>query len=135
MSTVCDASGSDQTGRQNHLPTSTPSRAPRNARCWEILGFRVHYGAPQSWCLIRWVGKDASGDTWEPVENLTHCEEAVEDLEAARGVMDDRVRSRGLGSLEDSASVGHTARPAGPAGNQPGTGRPNQGLTVTVTTS
>ena len=26
----------------------------------EILGFRVHYGAPQ--CLIRWASKDASGD-------------------------------------------------------------------------
>ena len=50
----------------------------------EILGFHVHYGVPQ--CLIWWAGKDASGDTWEPVEHLTHCEEALQDFEAVRGV-------------------------------------------------
>ena len=44
----------------------------------EILGFRVRYGAPQ--CLIRWAGKDASGYMWQPVEHLTHCDQALQDF-------------------------------------------------------
>ena len=50
----------------------------------EILRFRLHYGKPQ--CLVRWVGKDTSGDTWEPVEHLTNCEEALRDFETARSI-------------------------------------------------
>ena len=36
-----------------------------------ILRFRLCRGHLQ--CLVRWVGKDASGDTWEPVEHLISC--------------------------------------------------------------
>ena len=49
----------------------------------EILKFRRRAGHPQ--VLIRWAGHDASGDTWEPLENLTNCEEAIHDFERARG--------------------------------------------------
>jgi hypothetical protein len=27
--------------------------------------------------LVRWVGSDASGDTWEQLDNLTYCDEAI----------------------------------------------------------
>jgi len=82
----------DRLRRFRQRPDGTPEPPPRidpltgdeEREVQEILGFRVHYGAPQ--CLIRWAGKDASGDTWEPVEHLTHCEEALQDFEAARGV-------------------------------------------------
>ena len=32
---------------------------------------------------VRWVGHDASGDMWEPLDNLTNCEEAVAAFERA----------------------------------------------------
>ena len=51
----------------------------------EILKFRVSAGRPQ--VLIRWAGLDASGDTWEPLEHLTNCEEAIRAFERARGVV------------------------------------------------
>jgi hypothetical protein len=52
-----------------------------------ILGlkFAVRASCPQ--VLIRWVGFHASGDTWEPLGNLTNCEEAIRDLERARDVV------------------------------------------------
>ena len=34
---------------------------------------------------MRWAGHDASGDTWEPLDNLTNCEEAVAAFERATG--------------------------------------------------
>ena len=51
----------------------------------EILRFRLRAGRPQ--LLVRWEGKDASGDTWEPLENLTNCEQAIRDFELAQGVV------------------------------------------------
>ena len=51
----------------------------------EILKFRVSAGRPQ--VLIRWAGLDASGDTWEPLDHLTNCEEAIQAFESARGVV------------------------------------------------
>ena len=50
----------------------------------ETLRFRLHYDKPQ--CLVRWAGKDASGDTCETVEHLTNCEEALRDFEIERGI-------------------------------------------------
>ena len=35
--------------------------------------------------LVRWAGHDASGDTWEPLDNLTTCEEAVAAFERTPG--------------------------------------------------
>ena len=49
----------------------------------EILKFRLRSGRPQ--LLVRWAGHDASGDTWEPLEHLTNCEDAIRDFERARG--------------------------------------------------
>ena len=51
----------------------------------EILRFRLKAGRPQ--LLVRWEGRDASGDTWEPLENLTNCEQAIRDFERAQGVV------------------------------------------------
>ena len=40
-----------------------------------ILQFRLRAGRLQ--VLVRWAGQDASGESWEPLENLTNCEEAI----------------------------------------------------------
>ena len=37
----------------------------------ELLKFKMRYGRP--YVLVRWAGCDASGDTWEPLDNLTNC--------------------------------------------------------------
>ena len=42
----------------------------------ELLKFKMRWGRP--YVLVRWAGHDASGDAWEPLDNLTICEEAVE---------------------------------------------------------
>ena len=41
----------------------------------EVLKFRMRYGRPH--VLVRWAGRDASGDTWEPLERLPPCEAAL----------------------------------------------------------
>ena len=51
----------------------------------EILKLRLSAGRPQ--LLVRWAGRDASGDTWEPLQHLTNCEEAIRAFEIARGVV------------------------------------------------
>jgi hypothetical protein len=43
----------------------------------------MRYGLPH--VLVRWAGCDASGDTWEPLDNLTSCEEAISAFERATG--------------------------------------------------
>ena len=45
--------------------------------------FKMRWGRP--YVLVRWAGHDASGDTWEPLDNLTNCEEAVAAFERATG--------------------------------------------------
>jgi hypothetical protein len=37
----------------------------------EPLRFKVRYCRPH--VLVRWTGRDASGNTWEPLDNLTNC--------------------------------------------------------------
>ena len=49
----------------------------------ELLKFKMRYGRPH--VLVRWAGRDASGDTWEPLDNLTNCEEAISAFERATG--------------------------------------------------
>ena len=51
-----------------------------------ILQFRLRAGRPK--VLVRWAGQDASGESWEPLENLTNCavEEAIAAFERSRGV-------------------------------------------------
>ena len=65
-------------------PVVVSSGDPPEHEVQEILRFRLCRGHPQ--CLVRWVGKDVSGDTWEPVEHLTNCESALRDFEAAQGI-------------------------------------------------
>jgi hypothetical protein len=44
--------------------------APQSMRCRSCSSSRC-YGRP--YVLVRWAGCDASGDTWEPLDNLTNC--------------------------------------------------------------
>jgi hypothetical protein len=46
----------------------------------ELLKFKMRYGRPH--VLMRWTGR---GDTWEPLDNLTNCEEAITAFERATG--------------------------------------------------
>ena len=49
----------------------------------ELLKFKMRWGRP---CvLVRLAGCDASRDTWEPLDNLTNCEEAIAAFERASG--------------------------------------------------
>ena len=82
-------------------PVVVSADRPPEHEVQEILRFRSCRGRPQ--CLVRWVGKDASGDTWEPVEHLANCESALRDFEAAQGI-----------------SVPRPQSPPGPAGPRPG---------------
>ena len=45
----------------------------------------VQHGLGPALVLVRWAGCDASLDTWEPLDNLTSCEEAVTAFEQALG--------------------------------------------------
>ena len=35
----------------------------------------MHYVRP--YVLVRWIGLDAAGDTWQPLDNLTNCKDAI----------------------------------------------------------
>ena len=56
---------------------------PRREVC-QILKYQLRGGKPS--CLVRWDGEDASRDTWEPVPNLLHFEDALRDFERATGL-------------------------------------------------
>jgi hypothetical protein len=56
------------------LPVATPDGALEH-EVQELLKFKMRYGLPL--VLVRWADRDASGDTWEPLDNLTNCEEAI----------------------------------------------------------
>ena len=47
----------------------------------DLLKFKMRYGRP--YVLVRWTGLDAAGDTWEPLDNLTNCEDAIAAFEQA----------------------------------------------------
>ena len=49
----------------------------------ELLKFKMRWGRP--YVLVRWAGLDASGDTWEQLDNLTNCEDAIAAFERATG--------------------------------------------------
>jgi hypothetical protein len=65
--------------RPDHLggdvcpPPPVPARPKHEVQ--ELLRLKLRYGWP--YVLVRWVGRDASGDTWEPLDNLTNCAEAI----------------------------------------------------------
>jgi transposase InsO family protein len=67
----------------------------------ELLRFKMRYGRPH--VLVRWAGRDASGDTWEPLDNLTNCEEAIAAFEQATG--------RPAGFTVDAAPPGDLGAP------------------------
>ena len=48
----------------------------------ELLKFEMRHGR-RPYVLVRWTGLDAAGDTWEPLDNLTNCEDAVAAFEQA----------------------------------------------------
>ena len=43
------------------------------------LKFKISYGRPLAYLLVRWMGCDATGDTsrWKPLDSLTGCAEAI----------------------------------------------------------
>jgi hypothetical protein len=49
----------------------------------ELLWLKMRYGRP--YVLVRWADRDASGDTWEPLDNLTNCAKAIAAFERATG--------------------------------------------------
>ena len=51
----------------------------------ERLKFKIRLGLPYVLRLVRWAGCDASCDTWEPLDSLTNCEEAIAAFERASG--------------------------------------------------
>jgi len=76
----------------------------------ELLKFKMRYGRPH--VLVRWVGRDASGDTWEPLDNLTNCEEAIAAFESASG----RTLPRPARPPGPPAAAGPAPFPLPPAG-------------------
>ena len=74
----------------------------------ELLKFKMRYGRP--YVLVRWAGRDASGDTWEPLDNLTNCAEAITAFEQATG------RSLPRPALAPPALPGAAPAPIAPAG-------------------
>ena len=44
----------------------------------ELIKFKMRYGRPH--VLVRWAGRDASGDTWEPLERLPHIVVVIDEL-------------------------------------------------------
>ena len=74
----------------------------------ELLKFKMRYGRP--YVLVRWAGRDASGDTWEPLDNLTNCAEAIAAFEQATG------RSLPRPALAPPALPGAAPAPIAPAG-------------------
>ena len=38
---------------------------------------------PSADIVIRWAGLDASGNMWEPLDNLTNCDKAIRDFRRA----------------------------------------------------
>ena len=49
----------------------------------ELLKLKMRCGLP--YVLVRWTGLDAEGDTWEPLDKLTNCEDAIAAFEQANG--------------------------------------------------
>jgi hypothetical protein len=64
-------------------PPVTSADGEQEHEVQELLRFKLRYGRP--YVLVRWAGRDASGDTWEPLDNLTNCEEAIVAFERATG--------------------------------------------------
>jgi hypothetical protein len=62
-------------------PPVTSADGEQEHEVQELLRFKLRYGRP--YVLVRWAGSDASGDTWEPLDNLTNCEEAIVAFERA----------------------------------------------------
>jgi hypothetical protein len=59
-----------------------PAPTPHPPRC-RMLKFKKRYGRPH--VLVRWAGRDASGDTREPLDRRANCEEAIAAFERATG--------------------------------------------------
>jgi hypothetical protein len=71
----------------------------------ELLKFKMRYGQP--YVLVRWAGCNASGDTWEPLDNLTNCNEVIAAFKQT------------LGRTLPRPALASPARPAGGAAPAP----------------
>jgi hypothetical protein len=71
----------------DELPPVPPVVAQDDSLEYEvaaILQFCLRAGRPQM--LVRRAGQEASGESWEPLENLTNCEEAIAAFQRSCGV-------------------------------------------------
>jgi hypothetical protein len=63
--------------RRTSVPLPARARRASPARC------RGGAGGAGAHVLVLWAGRDASGDTWEPLERQTNCEAALIAFEQA----------------------------------------------------
>ena len=63
--------------------------------------------------LVRWAGRDASGDTWEPLDSSTDCLEAISAFERATGYSGQRRRRRATPARDAAAGCRRRAADAG----------------------
>ena len=68
----------------HHRPPRGGAAGPR-PMVQELLKFKLRYCRP--YLLVRWAGRDASGDTREPLDSLKDCAEAISAFERATGRM------------------------------------------------
>ena len=94
-------------GDQDEPPPVSGADGSPEHEVTAILRFRRHAGRPQ--VLVRWAGRDASGETWEPLENHTNCDEAIRDFERASGLPRPP-------RAPPSAAVGGSSPPLPPSG-------------------
>jgi hypothetical protein len=72
----------------------------------ELLWFKIRYCRPH--VLVQWVGRDASGETWELLDNLTNCKEAIAAFKQVNG----RSLPRPAPPLETTGRRRHRPAPA-----------------------
>ena len=78
--------GPDRLGGDSDAGPTPPAAGPHGVpehEMQELLKFKLRYDRP--YVLVRWTGLDAAGDTWEPLDNLTNCEDAIAAFEQANG--------------------------------------------------
>ena len=60
-----------------------------------IVDKRFYHGMPEY--KVRWKGFSEEHDTWEPLKNLQHCIDAVQEYEAEYAEQEPRERGRKIG--------------------------------------
>ena len=70
------SSKKSKTTRRRAKPAPTPkSKGPGEYAVEAVVGYRIING--RSEYLIRWEGYSAHSDTWEPIQSLQNCQQAL----------------------------------------------------------